>query len=224
MTKQSLALAALVRSETGKQTESVRNAGRVPGVVYGGGGENENISLAYNEFERVYREAGESSLIDLSVGQGLPVKTLIHDVQFSPTTSRISHVDFFRVTMTEKLTTAVHFEFVGESKAVKEQGAILVKNISEVDIRCFPQDLVAHITVDLSALENLEDSITMHDIAIPPGIEILHHDPTDTIVIATPPVSEAELAKLEKEGAAVAPAEVPAAEDKDKKEGESTAK
>ncbi|MDP2630835.1 MAG: 50S ribosomal protein L25, partial [Candidatus Uhrbacteria bacterium] len=141
------------------------------------------------------------------------------DVQYSPTTNRISHVDFFRVTMTEKLTTTIALEFVGESKAVKEQAAVLVKNISELDVRCFPQDLVSEISVDLSLLKNLEDTITIHDIALPSGIEVLHHDADDIIAIATPPISEEELAKQEAEGAAK-PAAEPVVEDKEKGKAE----
>ncbi len=219
MTKKILSLAALLRAETGKKAADVRDVGRIPAVVYGGEGDNQNISVAYNECEKLYREAGESSLVDLSIDGGASVKTLIHEVQHSPTTNRITHVDFFRVTMTEKLTTTIPFEFIGESKAVKELAAVLVKNIAEVDVRCFPQDLVSEITVDLSQLKNLEDAITIHDIILPSGIEILHHEDDDVVVIATPPMSEAELAKLEAEDA-VKPAEVPVVEDKGKKEEE----
>ena len=219
MSKKTIELAAKIRAELGKKTDAIRDEGRIPGVVYGGDKENEHVSLAYNECEKIYREAGESSLVDLSIDGGVPVKTLIHEVQYSPTTNRIIHVDFFRVTMTEKLTTTVEFEFIGESKAVKEQGAVLVKNITEVDVRCFPQDLVSEIAVDLSLLNNLEDSITIGDIAVPQGIELLHHEAHDIIVIATPPVSEAELAKLEAEGVAV-PTDVPVVEEKGKKEEE----
>ena len=219
MTKKTLSLAAQSRSELGKQAEGVREAGRVPAVVYGGDKENQNISLAYNEFEKMYREAGESSLVDLAINGDTSVKTLIHDVQYNPTTNRISHVDFFRVTMTEKLTATVALEFVGESKAVKEQAAILVKNISELDVRCLPQDLVSEISVDLSLLKNLEDVITIHDIALPSGMEVLHHTADDIIAIATPPISEEELAKQDAEGAAK-PAAEPVAEEKGKKETE----
>lgn len=219
MTKKVLTLAAQLRTELGKKAEAVRDAGRIPAVVYGGQGANLNISLAYNECEKLYTQAGESSLVDLVIENGTPIKTLIHEVQHSPMTNRISHVDFFRVTMTEKLTTTIPFEFIGESKAVKEQAAVLVKNIVEVDVRCLPQDLVSEIIVDLSLLQNLEDSISLSDIVLPSGIEILHHEDDDVVVVATPPMSEAELAKLEAEDA-VKPAEIPVVEDKSKKEEE----
>jgi large subunit ribosomal protein L25 len=217
MAKKHLSLSSQSRSELGKITEDLRQQGRIPAVVYGAGKENQHISLAYNECEKVYREAGESSLVDLSIDDGGPVATLIHDIQFSPATNRISHIDFFRVTMTEKLHASVELVFIGESKAVKEHGAILVKNISELEVRCFPKDLVSEIEVDLSVLNNIEDSVAIHDIVIPPGIEVLHHEPEDIVVIATPPITDEELAKMETTGAQ-APAEVPPAEEKEKKE------
>jgi len=216
MAKKTLALLAKKRSELGKKVEQIRDDGFVPAVVYGGDAANEYIALAYNEFEKVYRDAGESSLVVLTIDAGAPVKTLIHEVQYSPLTNRIIHVDFFRVTMTEKLTTDVEIAFVGESKAVKELGAILVKNISEVEVRCFPDDLVSEITVDVSSLSNLEDSIKISDIQLPKGIEILHHEEDDIVVIATPPVTEEELAKLDAQSTPQ-PAEVPTVEDKGKK-------
>lgn len=220
MNTQTYTLQAEQRETFGKKVSALRDQSRIPAVVYGPGTENVNISLGLQEFEKVYRAAGESTLIDLVVAGGQPVKILIHDIQRDALSNKAVHADLYRVNMKEKLTTHVAFEFVGESKAVKEKGGILVKNISEVEIRCLPTDLVSEIEIDLTPLADLESVIRVKDIALPKGLELMHQDLEDIIAIVTPPVSEEELRKMEEEGSVKAPTEAPVSAEKGKKEAE----
>lgn len=224
MQKQIYRLAAHVRNVHKKKSELLRKQGLIPAVMYGPGGESAILCCALGEFERTYRSAGESSLIQLSVDDNEPINTLIHEVQYDPVVNRPIHVDFYRVNMSEKLTAHIPLIFAGESRAVKEQGGILVKNIDELEVRCLPGDLVPEIEVSLSPLTELESSVTVGDISLPNGIELSsHYDHADIIAIVTPPVSEEELKKMEEEGAAQAPAEVEKSDEKGKKEDEKAA-
>lgn len=184
------------RTIVGKRVHALRADGFIPAVVYGHSIENKNIVVSYAVFEAVYRKAGESSLVDVSIDGGAPLKTLIHDVVRHPTTERYLHVDFYQVTMTEKLNTQIQLEFFGEAKAVKELGGILVKNFTTVDVRCLPGDLVHEIEVDLSTLKTFDDIITLGDISLPHGIEILGN-PQTIVATVTPPLSEEQLKALE---------------------------
>lgn len=223
MQKQSYHLAARARDVLGKKVESLRKQGLIPAVMYGPGGESAVIGCVLGEFEKIYRGAGESSLIQLSVDDNAPVNVLIHDVQYDPVVNRPIHIDFYRVNMSEKLTTHIPLVFTGESRAVKEQGGIVVKNIDELEVRCLPGDLVPAIEVSLAPLFELELSIKVGAISLPQGIELSsHYDPEDVVVIVTPPVSDEELKKMEEEGAAAAPAEVEKSQEKGKKEEEKT--
>lgn len=224
MQKQIYPLAARTRDVRGKKSESLRKQGLIPAVMYGPGGESAIVCCALGEFEKTYRSAGESSLIQLSVDGSEPINALIHEVQYDPVANRPIHIDFYRVNMSEKLTTHIPLVFTGDSRAVREQGGILVKNIAELEVRCLPGDLVPEIEVSLSPLLELESSVRVGDILLPSGIELSsHHDSEDIIAIVTPPVSEEELKKMEEEGAAQAPAEVEKSEEKGKKEEEKAA-
>ncbi|MEK7122866.1 MAG: 50S ribosomal protein L25, partial [Patescibacteria group bacterium] len=115
MKKQTYSLKAQLRAVLGKKVLSLREKGLVPAVVYGPGGESQALSCALGEFEKIYRSAGESSLIQLSLDNGEPVNVLIHDVQMNPVTHKATHVDFYRVNMAEKLTTHIPLVFIDES-------------------------------------------------------------------------------------------------------------
>lgn len=218
MQKTEYTLSAEPRETLGKGVAALRNEGTIPGVVYGPGADNLNITLELRVFEKLYRAAGESSLVTLTVAGAPAVKVLIHDVQTDPVTGRALHVDLYRVNMKEKLTTHIPLVFTGESKAVKEQGGILVKNIDEVEVRCLPDNLVPEIAVKLDSLNDLEATLTIDDLVLPSGIELLHHEPGDIIAIVTPPITEEAMKKMEQEGASPIPAEPTPDESKKKEE------
>lgn len=219
---ETLKLATKERAETGRQAKKVRAAGSVPAVIYGRGEESRNVQVAYVDFDKVYRQAGESALIDLDLGNE-QVKVLVKDVQRHPLTDRYTHVDFHKVNLKEKITTEIPLEFVGESAAVKTLGGSLVKSRDYVEIECLPTDLVHEIKVDLSRLATFDDVIRVSDLEIPPGIEILD-DADMTIAVVEPPLTEEQLAAME--AADAAPVDVSAikTEAEEKKEKEAAAK
>ncbi len=191
-----LKLQAKKRAVTGKQVKKIRQAKNLPAVVYGKGVPNQSVEISAAEFEKTYRAAGESTLIDLSIDGGAPTKVLIQDVQHDPMLNLVTHVDFRQVNMKEKLEVDVALKFVGEAPAVKEQGGILVHSLDEVRVRALPGDLVHEIEIDLSKLKNLNDSVRVKDIVPPKGIELLDR-PEDIIVVVNEPMSEEELQALE---------------------------
>jgi large subunit ribosomal protein L25 len=193
---EALKLDAKTRTIKGKQVKQLRSKGEVPAVVYGHGTEPKDVSMDYRAFEKVLRQAGESSLIDLAVDAAAPLKVLVQDVQYDPLRSDIIHADLRAVNMKEKLDANIAFKFVGEAPAVKALGAILVRNMTAIAVRCLPQHLVHEIEVNLGALKNFDDSIKVSDIQAPEGIEFLN-GPEELIVLAQQPISEEELAALE---------------------------
>lgn len=183
------------RTVTGKATKNIRKAKSIPAVVYGHGVESQTVSVDAIAFQKTYRTAGSSSLVDLVIDQAAPLKVLIHAVQQHPTKTHPIHVDFYQVRMTEKLQTDIDLNFTGESAAVKESGGILIRTLDKVKVECLPGDLVHSIDVDLATLKTFEDRIHVKDIIAPKGITIL--DGGDEVVASvTPPRSEEELASL----------------------------
>jgi len=185
-------LNALKRTETGKSVQALREKRLIPGIIYGKGVEPQMVTVPKSEFDKVYRTAGASQLVDITIDSSEPITVLIHEVARDPLLHTAFHVDFYRVNLKEKLTAEIPVKLIGESKAVKALGGILVKGIDSIEVRCLPSDLVAEITVDISAIGDFEHAIRIKDLSVPPGMEILNED--DVIVASVmAPMSEEEL-------------------------------
>ncbi|MCF7795015.1 50S ribosomal protein L25 [Patescibacteria group bacterium] len=163
----------------------------IPAVVYGSSIESKSIKLDKVEFEKVYDIVGESSLIDLALDDDKVVKVLVKEVQKHPFKNIIYNVDLHQVDMSQKITTEIPLEFVGESRAEKEEGALIMKNLDTVEVECLPADLVNHIEVDLSSLNDINDSIHVKDLKVPSGMEILQ-EADEVVVSAIEPKEEEE--------------------------------
>jgi len=193
-----------------KSGEDIRFEGVLPGVVYGAGGENISLSMVPSEFAKLYKEAGESSLVDLMVDGKESGKVLIQEVQYEPIKGRVSHVDFRRVDMNKSITAKVELRLVGEAPAVKGLGGTLVRSLSEIVIECLPKDLVSHFDIDISVLNTFDDVIKVKDLVLPAGVQILEQSPETVIATAAPALTEDQIKAMEEasKGADVSKIEV----------------
>lgn len=189
-----LKLLVQIRKEVGKKVQALRKKGFLPAVLYGPGIENLNLKVDAKEFEKIYKEAGESSLISLEI-EGKKIPVLIHEVQFDPLSEKPIHVDFYQPSLKEEIEAKVPLVFVGEAPAVKELGGTLVKALSEIEIKVLPQNLPHEIKVDISKLKNFEDRILVKDLSLPVGVKVLRN-PEDALAFVLPPEKvEEELEK-----------------------------
>jgi large subunit ribosomal protein L25 len=194
--KQQLVIAATPREILGKKVRTLRNEGVVPAVLYGHGLESRSISVLRSDFDKMYREAGESTIVQVAVEGIAPVNVLIQDVQRHGTRGDVMHVDFYEVKMNEKLTATVPLVFVGEAPAVKMLGGTLTHAISEVEIESLPANLPSEIEVDVSGLATFEDSLRVEDIKIDRSkVEILT-DAEQVIASVQEPRSDADMDEL----------------------------
>jgi len=182
-------LHAQTRTERGKQLRALRAAGQIPAVVYGAKEEATPLSLSAIEFGKVFRAAGESTVITLS-GLDDDKEVLVQDVSFDPVTGVMLHVDFYAIEKGKKVTVDVPIEFVGEAPVLK-LGAVLTKVLHAIEVEALPKDLPHEITVDVSALVAIDDQITVADIAVPAGVTVLN-DSEETIVVASAVEEESE--------------------------------
>jgi len=158
------------RAEQGKKLAALRKAGKLPGVVYGPKQETMMVTLDKQTFEKVLKEAGESTIINL-VGAGEDIEVLVHEVSFNPAKGGIEHVDFYAIEKGKEITVHVPVEFVGEAPAVKK-GGTLTKVLHEIEVTCKPAALPQHITVDVSGLDDFEKQIQIKDLEIPAGVKV----------------------------------------------------
>jgi len=187
-------LNAVKRTEKGGKT---KESGLLPGVVYGAGKEVQSITLNAIEFLKLYKEAGESSLIDLSVDGKNVGKVLVQDAQYDPVSDRLIHTDLRLIDMSKKLKAGVVLRYIGESPIVKATGGTLVTTLSEVEVECLPNDLVSHIDVDVSTLKSFEDVIKVKDLVLPAGITVVSPHGEALVAKAQPAITEEEVKAME---------------------------
>ena len=179
------------REKLGKVSKSSGKEGFIPAEIYGHGFKNEHLSVKTSDFLKVYKEAGENTIVNLTLGNE-KWPALIYDVQEDRLSGAISHIDFYRVTMTEKIRSHVPLEFIGESIVVKEKLGILNKSMSDVEVEALPADLPHRITVDISVLDTLDKSIYAKDLKVASGVKVLV-DPQTVIATVIPPQKEEEV-------------------------------
>jgi len=182
-----LSLSVKIRKQKRRKVKELRKKGTIPAVLYGPKIENTILEMDSKEFGKIYKEAGESTLISLELPEKkLKALVLIHDVQADPVTGEPLHVDFFQPSLTEKTEAEVPLVFEGESKAVEDLGGTLVRNISEVMVKALPQELPHEIKVNIESLKTFEDEILIRDLEVLSGVEILK-EPNEVVALVAPP-------------------------------------
>jgi len=165
-----ITLNAQKRSKADKVAD-IRKNGLVPAVVYGAGVENTSISVPAKDYKKVYKEAGETTAINLIV-DGKNISVLIHAMQLDAVRGFATHVDFLSVDMKKDITANVPLEFTGNSDAVKA-GGVLVKVLHEVEITSLPANMPHSLNVDITKLVTLEDNVFVSDIILPPNVKMI---------------------------------------------------
>ena len=178
------------KREATQKPKKLREEGKIPAVFYSGKEPTTSITLSKKDFEKVWKEAGESSVIELS-GVGDNKEALIHDVDTDPVSGSVRHADFYIIEKGKKVTVKVPIEFDGTPLAVKDLGGTLVKVIHELEIEVLPKDLPHNIIVDVSSLSDFESRIFVKDIKLPEGvISLLSSD--DAVALVTEVIEEIE--------------------------------
>ncbi len=207
-------LQAVTRTIKGEQS---RAQGKLPAVAYGAGSDVISLDLVNSDFLKLYKQAGDSSLIDLEIDGKNVGKVLVHDIQYNPVKDTPIHVDLRRIDMNKTMQAPVVLKFVGEAPAVKELGGTLVHNVSQVTIECLPKDLVSLLEVNLSGLKTYDDAIKVKDLVLGAGLTVIA--PAGDVLVAkvTPAMTEEQMKALEEAGksADVAKVEVVGQKEKD---------
>ncbi len=179
-----LTLSAKTRKDLGKKSKKLRKNGILPAVLYGPKIKAQSIEIDLSEFKKIFKEAGESSLISLQVDQK-KYSVLIHTFDRDPLTSEIIHVDFYQPILTKEVEVAVPLVFEGEAPAVKDFGGTFIKEVSEITIKALPENLPHEIKVNISSLKTFDDEILVKDLNIPAGVKVLK-DQNDIVAVVTP--------------------------------------
>jgi large subunit ribosomal protein L25 len=216
-----LELKAEVREDVGKKLESLREKGIVPAVVYGFGHKPVSIQVNYEEFKKIFEQAGESTLLKLKVqmpnAKEEVKNVLINDISRDPISGKFTHIDFHQVRMDQTIKAEVPLIFEGEAPAVKNMEGVLIKNITEIEVEALPKDLPHEIKVDISILDSFDKHIRAKDLILPAGVKI-ELNPDEMIVSVIPPRSEEEIKATEEKPAEVVEPELVKEEKKEESE------
>jgi len=212
-----LTLKTKIRQKFGRKTQKLRDKGIIPAILYGPKIENIPLEVSLKEFESVYKESGESSLISIEVSSNTSSSdkseaakkflVLIHKVERNSLTGDPIHIDFYQPVLTEEVEATVPLVFEGEALAVKELGGTLIKEIQELTVRALPQNLPHEIKVNIEKLKTFDDEILIKDLQLPENIKI-QRDLEEIVAKVAPPE------KVEEE------LEQPIEEEKEEKEKE----
>ena len=161
----------------------LRRAGQIPGIISGGAGEAQPVSMDHNElFHLLRKEAFHASVLSIEV-DGAKQNAVLRDVQWHPFKQQVLHLDFQRIAAGEKMHLKVPLHFVGAdvAPAVKLGGCMISHTINELDVQCLPKDLPEFIEVDLSTME-AGQSVHISQIKLPAGVELVQHGEGDPVV------------------------------------------
>lgn len=198
------------RSLLGKKVSQMRRAGRTPGNIYGHKVESKAVEADSAALLHLLRASSRNQIIDLSVeGEDAPRTVVVRAVQRNPVNGRLLHIDFFQISMTEKMRAQVPLMLIGTSPAVGTYGGILLQAIEHVDVEALPGDIPPHYDVDVSVLTELEQGIHVRDLGIDQEKVLLMTD-SDVVVarVAAPRLAAEDEEKPAVEGEE---AEAPAA-------------
>ena len=162
------------RTVIGKQVKALRRAGDVPAVLYSRHGEPVILQANNRELLRVLTRAGGSRLVKLNIdgAQDAPM-ALVREVQREPIKGAILHVDFFGVSMSEKITVVIPIRYDGISPAVTRNEGVLIHNLDSIEIECLPGDLIDSVSIDLTRLDKVGDVIHVSDLKVPETVKLM---------------------------------------------------
>jgi large subunit ribosomal protein L25 len=162
-------LPAKTRTMIGHQAKKLakNDSGLLPAVVYSKKTGSQSIEVNYRQTYKMIKQAGTTQVINLEIEMDGKTKiqpSLVHDIDVHPVKGTLRHVDFLAVNLKEKIIATVPVVYVGEPTGVKEFGGVLVINIDEVEVEALPNKLPEEITVDVSILANIHDSVLLGDL------------------------------------------------------------
>jgi large subunit ribosomal protein L25 len=205
-----IVLKAIDRELLGKKVKRLRSQGKLPGHVYGNTKEVEHVSVDTHDFIRVFKQAGETGLVDLKIVDDRIRPWLIKEVEIDPVFDKILHVGFYQVNLKEKVTVPVPIVLTGEGpESVKMGETVVLQTLNEVNVEALPTDLIENIEVGIEVLKEIGDSITVADLNYDRSTLTVLAEPEEVVVKLDTAVTE-EMKKLleEQEAEQAAAAEV----------------
>jgi large subunit ribosomal protein L25 len=176
-----LQLKASKRELLGKRSRRLHREGKLAAVLYGHNAEPTPLVLDRLEFQKVFVKSGRTHLVDLVVDDARTEKVLVREIQTHPRRLGPIHVDFYQVSLEEKIRVEVPVHLTGESAAVKRGDADILQPIHALEVECLPTDIPEAFEVDLTPLAEIDAELRVSELDVPKGVAVLA-DPEDLVV------------------------------------------
>jgi large subunit ribosomal protein L25 len=168
-------LTANTREIRGKKVKTLRRDGITPVHVFGHGIEPEALQCDTIELQKVLAQAGTTGIVGLKVDKSRKKRNvMVREVQKEPRSGKLLHVDLYQIRMEEKLKVDVPIILTGEAPALKMKEYFLSHELDSLSVECLPDDIPNHIEVDVTILEEADQSIHVEDIILGEEITVLN--------------------------------------------------
>jgi large subunit ribosomal protein L25 len=181
------------REVMGKATKRLRKVGIIPANIFGHHEASQAVQVDALAFERLRRTHGARNIITLRLpGPASTQTALIRHVQRDPRNSKIIHIDFFRVSLSERINVKVPLHFVGESPAVKNNNGILLPLMDALEVECIASDIPEYFEVDVTPLDEIDAILHAEDVKLPPNFTLITDPQEGVVKVAAPRIEREE--------------------------------
>ena len=179
------------RTQVGKQAvKHLRLKGRLPAVVYGEKQDPIVCSVDRKELEVILQDQGRNALVSLDLPDGQSQDTtIIKEIQHHPLKGEMQHVDFHRISLTEKIIVEVAVEAEGNPVGVRTEGGILEHMLYELEVECLPTDIPDKVVFDVTEM-SIGDTIHVSDLVAEGNVEIVTESDRSVFVVVPPAVAQ----------------------------------
>ncbi|MBI2723469.1 MAG: 50S ribosomal protein L25 [Chloroflexi bacterium] len=200
------------RTVLGKKVAQLRRSGVTPANVFGHKIDSTAVQADTVELTRLLRAVTRNAILSVQVeGEGAPRTVVVRDIDRDPVTSQILHVDFYQVSMREKMRTDVRIVLTGTSDAVTTFGGVLLQMLETVSVEALPADIPEQFEADVTAITQLEGSLHVRDLPVDASKVTMNTDPDVVIARVASPRLAAEETPAADTAAPGAEAAAPAA-------------
>ena len=181
-----------LRNQLGtRKVKKIRRENFIPAVVYGGEEKKPTpVRIDRGVYEHAMRtHRGQSVIFHLNILDGekrlRDYSAIVREGQHDPTSDRLLHLDFQRISLKEEIEVKVPIHATGDPVGVKKDGGSLEQLLWELDIVCLPMDIPEKIEINVEAL-NIGDALHVKDLILPQGVKTKHDLEAIVVTVAAP--------------------------------------
>jgi large subunit ribosomal protein L25 len=189
------------RSVLGKKVKALRRSGITPANVYGHRIESQAVEVDTMTLAHTLKTLERNAILSLRIeGETAVRPVIVREVRRDLLNDKILHVDFYQVSLAEKMKAEVPFILVGKAPAVEDLGGILLQGLDSIAVEALPADIPSHIEIDISSLTTFDSSVHVRDLVIDPKVHVLTEG--DSVITSVAPPRKVVEAVVEEEEAA----------------------